>query len=60
MELVSAMAVDKQYTSVAFGDTLGHIRVLDISGGIDTLGATSCARSFKQVWIMEGAGGGGR
>jgi hypothetical protein len=49
MDLVCAATGDKEYTLIAFGDTSGHIRVWDVSQGIDTSSAEACSSSFKQV-----------
>lgn len=48
-EVVTATGLDEGATVVVLGDSTGHLRVLDISGGIDTSSPEAAAASFKQV-----------
>lgn len=54
-EVVSACCVDEAGDHVALGDSAGHVRVWDISRGVDTGSDEACCSSFQQV----GFGGGG-
>lgn len=47
--MVTAVCVDDQAVCVVLGDSSGHLRVYDISGGVDTSSSTAASASFKQV-----------
>ena len=49
MECVNCICKDKAQTKVFVGDTGGHIRIWDISKGIDASSQAASAASFKQV-----------
>jgi hypothetical protein len=46
---VTATGLDEGATVVVLGDSTGHLRVLDISAGIDASSPEAAAASFKQV-----------
>jgi hypothetical protein len=48
-EVVTAAGLDEGASVVVLADSTGHLRVLDISGGIDTTSEEAAAASFKQV-----------
>lgn len=50
------MAADRTYKNIVIGDTAGHIKIWDISGGVDTRSLETCKESFKEV--REGGEGG--
>jgi len=41
--------VDRSYDHLVTGDTAGHLRVWDISSGINTSSPEACRVSFEQV-----------
>ena len=49
MECVNCICKDKAQTKVFVGDTGGHVRIWDISKGIDASSKAASAGSFKQV-----------
>jgi len=51
-EVVTAAGIDECATVVVLGDSTGHLRVLDISAGIDTSSPDAVAASFKQVGAL--------
>eukprot|EP00879_Flechtneria_rotunda_P007606 GHRR01007977.1.p1 GENE.GHRR01007977.1~~GHRR01007977.1.p1 ORF type:complete len:676 (+),score=279.33 GHRR01007977.1:4210-6237(+) len=46
LDVVSAVNIDEQATAVVLGDSAGHLRVYDISAGIDTSSSDAAAASF--------------
>lgn len=48
-EVITSAALDEGATTVVLGDSTGHLRVLDISAGIDVSSPEAAAASFKQV-----------
>lgn len=48
LEQVSCIAADRAFNHIVVGDTAGHIRVWDISNGIDTSSLEACRSSFKE------------
>ncbi|KAG1667639.1 hypothetical protein FOA52_004666 [Chlamydomonas sp. UWO 241] len=48
LESVSGIKADKDFNSVVIADTAGHIRVWDVSGGVDVSSPEACSRSFRQ------------
>jgi hypothetical protein len=48
-EVMTAAGLDSAANVVVLGDSTGHLRVLDISGGIDVSSREAAAASFKQV-----------
>lgn len=50
-EVVTAAALDEGATTVILGDSTGHLRVLDISGGIDVSSGEAAVACFKQVGV---------
>ncbi|GAX72651.1 hypothetical protein CEUSTIGMA_g107.t1 [Chlamydomonas eustigma] len=48
LEQVSSIGRDRNYDNIVIGDTAGHIRVWDISRGINTSSAEACRSSFVQ------------
>lgn len=51
-EVVTAAGIDECATVVVLGDSTGHLRVLDISAGIDTSSPDAVAASFKEVGAL--------
>jgi hypothetical protein len=49
LEQVSAVACDEDYNQLVIGDTSGHLRVWDISAGINVNSMEACRKSFKEV-----------
>ena len=49
MECVNCICKDKAQTMVFVGDTGGHVRIWDISKGIDASSEAASVASFKQV-----------
>ena len=49
MECVNCICKDRAQTKVFVGDTGGHVRIWDISKGIDASSEAASAASFKQV-----------
>jgi hypothetical protein len=56
---VSALGCDRDFNYVVIGDTAGHVRIWDVSDGINTSSPEACMESFKEV-RREDEGGGGR
>jgi hypothetical protein len=50
-EVITSAALDEGATTVVMGDSTGHLRVLDISAGIDVSSPEAAAASFKQVGV---------
>jgi hypothetical protein len=49
LDVVTAACADEQATCVVLGDSSGHLRVYDISAGIDVSSSATAGASFKQV-----------
>jgi hypothetical protein len=52
LEQVSSIGRDRNYDNIVIGDTAGHIRVWDISRGINTSSAEACRGSFVQASLL--------
>jgi hypothetical protein len=61
LEQVTSICTDKDHDNVVVGDSAGHIRVWDVSKGINTSSPDACRQSFRQagawavyvLWIMQ-------
>lgn len=48
LEQSSSICTDEQYNFIIIGDTAGHVRIYDVSAGVDIAGPPeACAASFK-------------
>eukprot|EP00882_Tetradesmus_deserticola_P028763 GHRQ01032047.1.p1 GENE.GHRQ01032047.1~~GHRQ01032047.1.p1 ORF type:complete len:222 (+),score=72.00 GHRQ01032047.1:212-877(+) len=58
LDVVSAACLDEQASCVVLGDSAGHLRVYDISAGIDASSSTAARAGFKQRahWQAHTAG----
>lgn len=48
-DYVCAVNTNPNYSYVAIGDTSGHVRVWDVSAGIDISTPKACSRSFVEI-----------